>query len=421
MKKLFLLIPMSLAFVFSYSQTLSLEECHREAMEQSPLQQQKNLIASVISLQNQNLAAAFLPKLSLTGQATWQSDVITFPELGPGAAFPEIPHFQFNTALNVSQIVFDGGAVKMGKELNAVSQQVQTQETEVEINKMKEVVNELYFSILLLDKNESILTQTLEQLATRRVSLESGVRNGVVLKSNLDAFDKQILLLQQKVDQLQADRRALLHVMEDWTGRNDLSGASLIVPEYSQPVPEQLSGRPEYQLFDLQQQQLSQGSELLKARTLPIVSAFVMGGIGQPNPFNFLETTPSPFMQAGVKFAWTPWDWNQTQREKEIASVRKEMVSTRKQQFDLGIRASIRRDEEMIQSLEDQIEKDKKIIALQQSIVSQFNAQFENGVITSAEYLAEVTSLTEAQLNLEAHTIQAARSRVSILTKTGVL
>ncbi|MDX2248468.1 MAG: TolC family protein [Bacteroidia bacterium] len=421
MKKHFLLFLLSMASTGAYSQALSLAECQRLAMEQSPLQQQKTLITSVTHLQNENLAAAFLPKLSLAGQATWQSDVITFPEIGSVSLFPEIPHFQFNTALNANQIIFDGGAVKLGKEFNAVSQQVQTQEVEVEINRLKEVINDLYFSILLLDKNENILKQTLEQLAVRRASLESAVRNGVMLKSNLDVFTKQMLLIEQKMDQIRAERQGLIHILEDWTGRDDLSLTTLVIPDYDQAIPATPSGRPEYSLFDLQQKQLLQNSEILKARTLPLVSAFLTAGIGQPNPFNFLKTDPSPFMQAGVKFVWTPWDWNQTRRDKEIISVRSQMVNTRRLQFDQNVEAGIRRDEEMIQSLYRQIEKDREIISLQKSIVDQVNAQFENGVVTSADYLAEVTALTEAQINLETHTIQQARAKVNILTKMGGL
>ncbi|MEZ4828856.1 MAG: TolC family protein [Bacteroidia bacterium] len=421
MKNIVLILPLSLIALWANAQTLSLAECQREAMALSPLQQQKSLIATTTNLQNQNLEAVFLPKITLAGQATWQSDVITFPEIGPVAVFPEIPHFQFNTALNASQILFDGGAVKLGKQINEVSRQVQTQETDVEINRVKEVVNELYFSILLLDKNTAILNQALEQLSTRRISLESGVRNGVVLKSNLDAFDKQILLLEQKRDQLLADKKALLHMLEDWTGKEDLSGTTFVIPDYSEASAINYSGRPEYQLFDLQKQQIAQSANALQARTLPLVSAFATGGIGQPNPFNFLKTDPSPFFQAGVKFAWTPWDWNQTRREKEILAVKAQMIDTRKQQLDQNIQVAIRRDQEAISSLETQIERDQKIISLQESIVAQANTQLDNGIITSADYLSEVTALTEAKLNLEAHTIQLSRAKVNILTKTGAL
>lgn len=417
-KKLTLLLALWLSCLGVSAQSLTLEECHNLAMSQSPLQQKKLLLATVSELKNENLNASVLPQINLNGQVAWQSEVITFPQ-GPGLEFPEIPQTQYRVSLNADQVIYAGGAVRAGLAMNDIEQQVKQQEVEVEISKVKSVVNDLYFSVLLLDKNEGILLESVRQLKNRRKSLEAGVKYGVILKSNLDAFDKQVLVLEQKLDEIRANRRAVTRMLADWTGSENIAEADFILPDYDGSTMD--GTREEYRLFSLLQQQLETGAGALKVRTLPKVSAFAMGGVGQPNPFNFLETALSPFLQVGLRASWTPWDWNQTRREKEILTVHEQIIETQKEQLDRAVNISIRNDQEKISSLEEQIKKDEEIISLQQGIVRQAESQLENGTITSADYLEEVTALTEAQLKLEAHRIEMSRSQVNILTQTGKL
>ena len=420
MMRYFIFSTLILASLMSLGQPLSLEDCHEAALKQSPLQQQKQLIAMQTNLQNEKLGTIYLPQLGINGQIAWQSEVITFPEIGP-LTLPEIPQTQFNVSLNVNQLIYDGGAIKKGKELNAIGQQVQTQQIEVEINKVKETVNQLYFSVLILDKNEEVLKEALEELNSRLKVVQAGVENGVMLKSNEDEFRKQILSIEQKVDQIEGDRKALRQMLADWIGEDNGESLALKLPEEltSKTVNIATENRPEYALFDLQKQQLEASKEVTKVNLIPKVSAFAWGGIGQPNPFNFIKVDPSPFFQTGVRLAWTPWDWKSSQRDREIMTLKQEMIETQRAQFDLVMAISQRQDQGKITSLENLIQKDEQIIELQKEIITQASSQLENGVITATEYLTKVNDQTQAQLNLEIHKIQLVQAKANILTRAG--
>ena len=68
--------------------TLSLARCYALAEAHSPLQTEQALHAAVAALDVQNLRAGFLPALTLSGQATYHSEVPRIDLPLPGSAFP---------------------------------------------------------------------------------------------------------------------------------------------------------------------------------------------------------------------------------------------------------------------------------------------------------------------------------------------
>lgn len=60
---------------------LTLEECQQLAQENYPLLKRYNLIQQTTEYSLQNINRGYLPQLVFSGQATYQSDVATLPEL----------------------------------------------------------------------------------------------------------------------------------------------------------------------------------------------------------------------------------------------------------------------------------------------------------------------------------------------------
>ncbi len=58
----------------------SLEECQRAAEQNYPLIHRFDLIEKTIDLTVSNIGKGWLPQISASGQATYQSDVAGFPE-----------------------------------------------------------------------------------------------------------------------------------------------------------------------------------------------------------------------------------------------------------------------------------------------------------------------------------------------------
>jgi outer membrane protein TolC len=95
-----------------------------------------------------------LPQLSILGQATYQSAVTEFklPVAVPGVEFPSISKDQYKVYGEVTQTIYDGGAVRTQVKSHEANALVEEQKLEVELYKLNERVNQIFFGILMLDE-----------------------------------------------------------------------------------------------------------------------------------------------------------------------------------------------------------------------------------------------------------------------------
>ncbi len=402
--------------------TLSLAHCQELAIEHSPLQQQKLYYQSQQQLKGENLRTNFLPQFTLNGQLTYLSNVITFPSIGiPGVAeFPEIPHTQYQLAVNIQQSLYDGGMTKLQQEATRLEQGIKDQQVAVDVFPIKETVSQLFFSILLLDAKQLTLKEAEKELEQRLAEMEARIKYGVVLQNYADGLQKELLKINQQYDQLGTDRKALMNMLGLWIGEKLPSDAVLIPPktESHKPTSPALN-RPELQMFALQDERIQLNQRLVSAKTKPRLSAFTNGGIGRPNPLDYLKTSTTPFYQIGLKFQWSPWNWKKSERDQQLLAVERQLVETKKANFEQQMAILLVQDRERIESLQRQLSKDDRIIELQAQILKRVSTQLENGTITSADYVAEVRSLEQAKLQKEIHLLQLKQSYFNLLTKTG--
>ena len=79
MKRLFFIISLSLLFIAPIG-AQSLEECQQAAERNYPLIRQYGLIEKTTELTVANIQKGWLPQVSASAQATYQSDVTAFPD-----------------------------------------------------------------------------------------------------------------------------------------------------------------------------------------------------------------------------------------------------------------------------------------------------------------------------------------------------
>jgi outer membrane protein TolC len=138
-KKTIFLIFSLLLTVQTFAQ-LSIEACYEKARANYPLIKQSDLIEQA---KTYNIAATnknWLPQLSLTGKASWQSDVTTFPErfitmietMGiTDVSFPAKD--QYNVTLNLSQVIWDGGIMATQKKMAIATAYLNREQSEVNL------------------------------------------------------------------------------------------------------------------------------------------------------------------------------------------------------------------------------------------------------------------------------------------------
>ncbi|NTV46587.1 MAG: hypothetical protein HGB11_08745 [Chlorobiales bacterium] len=89
--------------------SLRLESCYNSAEKAYPLRDKLELQESVADLKLSNLTSQYLPQLTLSGKATYQSQVLELPFKIPGAATPEFYKDNYQVSLNLDQLIYDGG------------------------------------------------------------------------------------------------------------------------------------------------------------------------------------------------------------------------------------------------------------------------------------------------------------------------
>ena len=147
--KRYLIIITILWSVFSVkSQEISLGECQQLARENFPLTRQQGLIDQVTKNTIEALLAQYFPQFRLNGQASYQSDVtkidLQMPDGFPKIDIPTPEKDQYKVYLDVSQTVFGGGSLGVQQQITRAEAEVQKQQIEVELYKLKDKINQLY-------------------------------------------------------------------------------------------------------------------------------------------------------------------------------------------------------------------------------------------------------------------------------------
>ena len=122
MKRLVLsFIILRLSFAATGAQTL--EECQQAAERNYPLIRQYGLIEKTTELTVSNIQKGWLPQVSASAQATYQNDVVSFPDemqalyQQMGINMKGLTKDQYRVGIDVQQTVFDGGAIRSQKEI----------------------------------------------------------------------------------------------------------------------------------------------------------------------------------------------------------------------------------------------------------------------------------------------------------------
>ena len=100
----------------------------------------------------ENAGKGYLPQFTLSGKATYQSDVTKLPVDIPGIDMKSMPKDQYQVMLEVSQNIWDGGDIRSKKQLTRATSEIDRGKQEVDMYALNDRVNQLYFGILLLDE-----------------------------------------------------------------------------------------------------------------------------------------------------------------------------------------------------------------------------------------------------------------------------
>jgi outer membrane protein TolC len=398
---------------------LTLSQAYDLAQKNYPLIKQKDLVRQTADLSISNLSKGYLPQLSVSGQATYQSDVTKVNVPIPGINIEAPAKDQYKIVAEASQLVYDGGVIKQQKVYQHLNENVQQQQLEVELYKVKEKINQLYLGILFLDEQVKQTELVKKDLNTGIKTVEAQVNNGVAFKSNLNTLKAELLKTDQNTIQLQASRKGLLETLGLFLNKSLPEDIKLETPSATNGLSADAQvQRPELKSFSLQQELIKSQDKLINAKNLPKTSVFVQGGYGRPG-LNLLENKFDFYYIGGVRLNWSLGGFYTSKKEKQLVEVNKRIVDVQKDVFMLNTNASLKTQQSEIEKLQQLIVSDAEIIELRKSVKDAAQAQLNNGVITVNDFLQQVNAEDLARQALIAHQVQLLQAQINYETILG--
>lgn len=422
------LLAFSLALsgsVTDAQKVLTLKECYESAANTSALAGEKQAYAGISELREANLQKGWLPTIDLNGSALYNSEVVDLsPVLGsipvPGIAnaIKPLPHDQYKLTLDVNQVIYDGGAIKVARELEKADLKVNEKQSETDIYKIRSQVNGIYFSILLANRQEELQRNFLSLLNNRIQSVESAVRNGVRMRSDADILKAEKIRVEQQLADISIRKNSMLRVLSELTGVQADSSAKLILPENIDINGDEIK-RPELELFDLRQNQLDAGISMAGTKRLPKAFGFATLGYGNPPGNNFFRDQFDTYYMIGAGIKWNIFDWSKAKNEKQAISTQKKILENRKSDLTDNLRRQLDSKRAEIESLQMMAASDSELVALRKSITAASDSQYQNGTITATEYLDALNSEKQAIINSEIHRISLSMAKADYLNISG--
>ncbi|WP_255307488.1 TolC family protein [Allomuricauda sp. CP2A] len=382
-----------------------MDKCLRLVHINYPLAKQTSLLTEQLGLDIDAIKKDRLPKLDLNGQATYQSEVTSLGGQLMNVTIDPPNKDQYRTTLDANQLIYHGGLIDASIKAKETKAAIGQQEVEISLYGLKNRVNHLYFSLLLLQENQDLLRAKESQLTARLEEVRAGVKYGTLLSSSADALEVELIKIQQRNTEFSLSKLDLLQQLSIMIGTDLQPQVVLQRPEVFPVSSDQTSKRPELLLFELQKSQVDLSSDLLERSKLPKISAFAQGGYGNPG-LNMLDNTFNSFFMTGVKLNWNVFDWNKNRKERQSLQIDRSIVDSQKETFELNNGLELVNLQSEIDKMEELIRYDEQIIPRFEKIVKTAESQLKNGVITSSAYITEFTNLYEAKSNLALHKTQ---------------
>lgn len=391
---------------------LTLDECQRLAQENYPLAGKYELVALSAAYSVSNAKKGYFPQLAFSGQAAWQTDVPVLPGAlsnvltQQGYTYRGLKKDQYKVALEVSQTVWDGGAVRAQQELASAEGRVSEAGTEVDMYAVRQRVNQLFFGLLLVDEKMRVNEATQALLRSNCVRLEAMLANGIAMQSDVDAVRAEYLESEQQRTELAAMKESYRHMLSLFIGkevRGPLQKPAPAVPGSGTDL------RPELALFDARLVQADAQQKQLRSGVLPWAALFAQGYYGYPGMDYFHDMFSRDWTfnaQAGIRLAWNISNLYTYRNSRRKIDLTRRQIENGREVFLFNNRLEVIQNESDIGRYRKVMGADEEIIALRTSIREAAEAKLANGIIDVNNLLREITREKQARLQRSAHEIE---------------
>lgn len=397
----FLMLWTSLAGSVAAQVTLS--KCVEKARNNYPQIQELGLIREAEKYDLSTASQSWLPQLTISGKAQYQSKVVEMPFEIPEFKF-NLPHDQYSLVGEVSQTIWDGGSTASKKRLVSADAKIQSKQLEVSLYGLRQKVENIFLGILLIDKQIAQNEIAVKSLYRNRESVLAGIEHGVSYQSDLSIVDVNILNYKQTISSLHADRQAYVDILGRLTGE-DLSQARFVEPPVDLPIDTATLARPELQLYKAQLEQTQIQRRDLQSNLYPKLNLSLQGGIGRPG-LNILKNEFEPYYTVGVKLQWNLGALYSRKNDIRKIAVQKERIERQQEAFVLNTMLDVTDQLNEVHKAEQVLAQDREIIRLREEIRQAGEEQYKQGVIMLTDLMEMIDEEFNARVAQSLHQVQ---------------
>jgi len=370
---------------------LTLEECYEKARKNYPLIKQYELIDKSKNYDISNIRKGYLPQFSLSAKASYQSDVTKIPIIIPNMNIEGISKDKYQAVLEMNQTIWDGGNIKAQKNSSKFASELEKQQTETELFVLRERINQLFFSILLINeqlKQTEILSNEFQNNFERIKALKD---NGMASQADLDAIRVEQLKTAQQKTELEGTLKAFGGMISIFIGESVSESTIFIKPEIHLPETDLSNKRPELSLFEAQKNLFENNKKIVNTALMPRIGLFAQAGYGKPG-LNMLKNEFSPFFIGGVRFNWNFGVFYTKENAIKKIDLDIDKTQIKKDVFLFNTDVKVSQQMNEIKKMKKILLSDDEIIELRRNIKKSAQIRVENGTLSVSDLVREINA-----------------------------
>lgn len=395
----------------------SVERCKEMAREHYPLIRRYGLIEQSRDYTLSNAARAWLPQVTLSGQATLQSDVVSWPEefesmlAMQGLDMPGIRRDQYKMQIDVQQTLWDGGKSRTDRAIAESEAAQERMSAEVELYAVDSRVEDIYFGILLMQEQHRQIGEMMQRLQTNLDHMNVLVENGMAMQADADAVEVQLLTQRQSLGQVEARLQSFRRILGLFIGE-ELGEAPLPMPVAEEPVGYG-SERPELRLMDAQMALLQAREQMVDVSLAPRVALFAQGYYGYPG-LNMFENMVSHRWTlngiVGVRMNWNISSLYTSKTSRRQLQNARDNVMLQREVFAFNSRLQAEQESAEVRRIREAIADDDRIVALRSRVREAAEARLQEGMIDTHDLLGTISDETSAKIARSTHQIELVKA-----------
>ena len=404
---------------------ISLDECRELARQNSPSIKMYALINATKDYSVSNASLQWVPSIQIGALGGLINNPPQISDLFSNSKHPAIskfivdeimrgqmnlkdmPYYSYKVSASLSQSIYDGGASKVGKKVAQAEAQLETADQDVTLAQVCDRVDEIYFSILLLEKRILQIDSKMQVVEAAKDKLTSLSDMGVSRQDEAYEMEAVRIESEQQKAGLESSLKSFRVALSLLTGE-DLMTEELLMPS----APLQPQTVPQALLLDRRMSLLELEKAKLDVAVRPRLDLVADAYYGFPNRNiykDFAFHIPGLNAFVGFRFIWNVSAFYTRKNDLAIITKSMDKINVQKEILRLDTRLSNNAVNTEIERLNKCLEHDNDLVDIRERLRKSAELSFSEGEIDTDKLLSKIDEEYQARLNAQIHEIEMLR------------